>query len=86
MVCQFRMQALSWVPLLATAGGLAFAADDEDDFFALNSGTGKLLWHCRMRGSPVTADTIPITYAIDGKQYVEMASGDAFIAFALQWT
>lgn len=86
MVWEFRMKAPSWVPPLATAGGLVFASDDEGDFFALNSDTGKPLWHFRMGGSSITADTraIPITYAVGGTQYVEMASGDAFIAFALQ--
>jgi alcohol dehydrogenase (cytochrome c) len=83
---EFRMIAPSWVAPLATAGGLVFAADDEGDFLALNSDTGKLLWHFRVGGSFLSADTrsTPITYAVDGKQYVEFASGDAFVVFALQ--
>jgi len=82
---EFKMQAPSWVAPLATASNLLFSADDEGDFFALDSNTGKVLWHFRTGGSFISSDTrsSPITYEVNGKQYVEAADGDTFIAFAL---
>jgi len=62
-----------------------FSADDEGDFFALAADTGKELWHFRTGGSFISSDTrsSPITYEVDGKQYVEAADGDTFIVFTL---
>jgi alcohol dehydrogenase (cytochrome c) len=86
MKWEFRLDAPAWVAPLATAGGLVFSGDDEGNFFALDAETGKPLWHFRMGGSFLASDnrSSPITYAVDGKQYVEIASGDAFIVFNLR--
>lgn len=85
MKWQFRMDAPAWVAPLATAGGLVFSADDDGNFFALDAETGSLLWHFRVGGSFLAADTrsSPISYEVAGKQYLEVASGDAFVVFDL---
>ena len=57
---------------LATAGGLVFGGTADRQFFALNSDTGELLWQTRLNGDVSGA---PVTYAIDGKQYVAVGSG-----------
>ena len=57
---------------LATAGGLVFGGTADRQFFALHSETGELLWQTRLNGDISGA---PITFEIDGKQYVAVASG-----------
>ncbi len=73
-----RERGLSGV--LATAGGLVFFGDDSGAFAAVDAKTGKPLWHFHTN-EPWHAS--PMTYAVDGKQYVAVASGPNIIAFAL---
>ena len=58
--------------LLSTAGGLVFAGDPEGNFFALDDRMGEKLWSFPTgsghRGGP-------ISYAVDGKQYIATPSG-----------
>lgn len=75
---------------LATAGGLVFAGESSGDFIAVDAKTGARLWRFAT-GAGVNAP--PVTYSIDGRQYVAVAAGghalfkfplgDAVIAFAL---
>ncbi len=57
---------------LATAGGLVFGGTADRQFFALHSETGELLWQTRLNGDVSGA---PVSYEIDGKQYIAVASG-----------
>jgi PQQ-dependent dehydrogenase (methanol/ethanol family) len=66
--------------VIATRGGLVFAATAEGQFLALDAGTGKALWNFRA-GGPISAS--PISYAVDGKQYVAISAGNTLYAFAL---
>ncbi len=70
----------TWGGLLATASGLVFYCDDDGSFGALDAKTGKTLWHF-----PLSArwHASPMTYAIDGRQYVAVAMNSSIIAFAL---
>lgn len=77
---QFKMVGDSWTGTLATAGNLVFSADAAGNFFALNATNGKPLWHVLL-GSPIRAN--PITYEVDGKQYVEAAAGNSIFVFRL---
>jgi alcohol dehydrogenase (cytochrome c) len=77
---QFKMVGDSWTGTLATAGNLVFCADAEGNFFALNAATGRPLWHVQL-GNSVRAN--PITYEVDGKQYVEAAAGNSVFTFSL---
>jgi alcohol dehydrogenase (cytochrome c) len=77
---QFKMIGDSWTGTLATAGGLVFCADSQGNFFALDANDGKPLWNIQL-GNSVRAN--PITYAVDGKQYVEAAAGNAISVFSL---
>jgi alcohol dehydrogenase (cytochrome c) len=77
---QFKMVGDSWTGTLATAGGLVFCADSQGNFFALDADDGKPLWNIQL-GNSVRAN--PITYAVDGKQYVEAAAGNAISVFSL---
>ena len=70
----------SWSGVLSTAGGLVFAGDAEGNFMALDAAFGKILWHFQC-GAAIYAG--PMTYAIDGKQYVAIAAGSTLFAFGL---
>ena len=61
-----------WGGCLTTAGGLVFAGDLEGRFMALSAENGEVLWDFQT-GSGVLAP--PITYQLDGVQYVVIASG-----------
>ena len=67
--------------VLTTAGNLLFVGDPSNNIIAFNSTTGAILWHAGLQ-SPVT--NAPITYTLDGTQYVLVAGGDSLYAFALQ--
>jgi alcohol dehydrogenase (cytochrome c) len=77
---EFKYLAPSWSGALSTAGGLVFAGDMEGNLVAYDARKGKPLWHFET-GSPVYSS--PITYAVDGRQYVVVAAGDALFSFAL---
>lgn len=72
--------AEAWSGAVSTAGGLVFFGDDQGQLIALDSRTGEHLWHFGM-GEGLTAS--PITYAVDGKQYVAIASATAIFSFGL---
>ena len=67
--------------LMATGGGLLFYGDGRGAFVAADSSTGKLLWHFNTgqawKGGPMT-------YSVDGKQYVAIAAGTTVVSFGLR--
>ncbi|MGH9307800.1 MAG: acido-empty-quinoprotein group A, partial [Vicinamibacterales bacterium] len=65
--------------LLTTAGGLIFGGDAEGNIVAYHAGTGKPLWHARLG----RVSNAPITYMLDGRQYLLVASGDTLYSFVL---
>jgi alcohol dehydrogenase (cytochrome c) len=81
MKWEFRMHAPAWTSVVSTAGGVVFGQSDEGNFFALDSDSGKPLWNFSTGGVDPRAN--PVTYEIDGKQYVLTASGNIFMAFSL---
>jgi PQQ-dependent dehydrogenase (methanol/ethanol family) len=66
--------------VLATAGGMVFAADPEGSLIALDARTGALLWRHQTGGE---IHSSPISYAVGGKQYVATASDSALFVFGL---
>jgi alcohol dehydrogenase (cytochrome c) len=59
---------------MATAGGLLFTGDAEGNFLAYDAETGRQLWSWQT-GSGIRA--APVSFLVDGKQYVAIASGMA---------
>jgi alcohol dehydrogenase (cytochrome c) len=66
--------------VLTTAGGVAFTADLHGNFLALETATGKTLWHAGSGGQVVSS---PISFELDGRQYVVTSSGSVLFAWAL---
>lgn len=58
--------------VLATAGGLVFMGEGNGDIDAFDATNGKLLWRHRCEAG---VNAPPITYSIDGVQYVAVAAG-----------
>jgi alcohol dehydrogenase (cytochrome c) len=70
----------SWGGIVTTAGGLVFFADDADSLEAVDAETGHALWHFNT-GQSLSAS--PMTYAVDGLQYVAISAGSDVFSFAL---
>jgi PQQ-dependent dehydrogenase (methanol/ethanol family) len=69
--------------VLSTAGDLIFVGDGAGKFQALDPATGKTLWEQQTMPGVAT----PITYELDGKQYIAVMAGTAngkMFAFALK--
>lgn len=63
----------NWGPVLATGGDLIFMGGTNDRYFrAFDAKTGSKLWEYRTN-SGITA--VPVTYEVDGVQYVSVQSG-----------
>ena len=69
-----RDQRAATLAVVATGGGLVFGGDTNGRFRALDDETGEVLWEVNI-GSPVTGP--PITYAVDGRQFVAVSTGSA---------
>jgi len=65
---------------MTTAGGLVFFGDESGSLEAVDAHSGKPLWHFNT-GQDISAS--PMTYAVDGKQYVAIAAGSDIFSFAL---
>jgi len=65
---------------MTTAGGLVFFGDDNQSFEAVDAQSGAPLWHFNT-GQSMHAS--PMSYAVLGKQYVAIASGNDVFSFAL---
>jgi PQQ-dependent dehydrogenase (methanol/ethanol family) len=66
--------------VLSTAGGLVFYGETGGGFAAVDAKTGKGLWHFET-GQEWRAS--PMTYSINGRQYVAIASGGNILSFTL---
>ena len=72
----------NWGPVLATAGDLVFLGGTNDRYFrAFDARSGELLWQQRTN-SGITG--VPVSYEVDGRQYVAVVSGWGVDAERLQ--
>jgi len=67
--------------ILTTASDLVFTGGREGYFYALDAKTGKMLWKASLGGQIVMA---PITFQVDGEQYVSVISGHTLVTFGLR--
>jgi alcohol dehydrogenase (cytochrome c) len=66
--------------VLTTAGDVVFGAIRDGNLVALDAKSGAHLWHVQTGGSLAAS---PISYAVDGRQFVAIAAGNMVYAFAL---
>jgi PQQ-dependent dehydrogenase (methanol/ethanol family) len=62
----------NWGGTMVTDGGVVFYGSNNGDFRAVDKNSGKVLWQTRL-GSGIIGN--PITYKLDGKQYVSVFAG-----------
>jgi alcohol dehydrogenase (cytochrome c) len=77
---EFKLDDVSDSGVLTTASHMLFSGSREGHFFALDARDGKLLW-TRYLGGQIIAG--PMSYAVDGNQYVAIAGGNSLFAFGL---
>ena len=68
----YRQRVPNTSAVLPTGGGLVFSGDIDRYFKALDDATGKVLWQVRTSSM---VNSFPITYSVNGKQYVAVATG-----------
>ena len=78
---EFRYPTPTLAGVMSTASGLVFAGDNEGNFTAFDARTGKPLWHYPT-GSSIWG-AAPMTYMLDGRQYVLIAAGNTLVAFGV---
>lgn len=77
----YPVQRGSWsAGVLSTAGGVVFAAGKDGNLTALDAASGKYLWRFQT-GAEINSS--PVSYMIDGQQFVAVASDSALFVFAL---
>jgi alcohol dehydrogenase (cytochrome c) len=69
-----------WGGVLSTAGGIVFFCDESGALAAADAKSGALVWHFHINQQWHAS---PMTYAVDGKQYVAVEAGSNVISFAL---
>jgi alcohol dehydrogenase (cytochrome c) len=80
-VWDYPMRDVSDAGILTTGSDLLFSGNREGYFFSLDAKTGKELWK-RYLGGMVAAS--PVTFLVDGKQYVSIAAGHSLFTFGLR--
>ena len=67
--------------ILTTGSNLLFTGGREGYFHALNAESGDLLWKQTLGGMIANG---PMSYMVDGTQFVAVASGHSLFVFALE--
>ena len=78
---EFKMNDITWAGVLSTAGDVVFSGGREGYFFALDGRNGALLWKVPLGGQ---VNSGPMSYSVNGKQYITVAAGTSLFAFALR--
>ena len=68
----FQQRAPFLTGVLSTDGNVAFVGDFDRVFRAIQTSTGKTMWTTRL---PTVVQGNPVTFAVDGKQYVAITTG-----------
>lgn len=77
---EFPGKGMAASGILTTAGHLLFSGDPSGNFIAWNPKSGEPLWHFH---AAAKVSNGPMTYMLDGRQYVVAGAGDTLYGFAL---
>ena len=78
---EFKMTDVTQSGILTTATDVLFTGGRDGFFQALDARTGKLLWRVNAGGEVAMG---PMTYAVNGKQYVAFAAGGSLFVYGLR--
>jgi len=70
---RWRVPQMGGGGTMTTAGNLVFAASRDGEFTALSADKGEILWQAKL----LQGFANPVTYMLDGKQYVSVLAGRA---------
>jgi acido-empty-quinoprotein group A len=76
----FPGKGLNVAGILTTAGKVLFTGDPSGNLIAFDPATGRILWHFRLQAQVSNG---PMTYSLNGKQYLVVGAGDTLYGFAL---
>jgi alcohol dehydrogenase (cytochrome c) len=77
----YRLPPRTEAGVLTTASDLLFSGARDGSFYALDARTGSPLWNINL-GASVAAG--PMTYAVNGRQFVAVQAGGTLYAFGLK--
>jgi len=77
----FSMTDVSTAGVLTTAGDVLFTGTREGYFHAFDARNGNVLWKVSLGGAIAMS---PMSYMVDGKQYVAVAAGSGLFVFGLK--
>ena len=77
---EFKLSDVTDSGVLTTASDLLFSGGREGYFYALDARNGKMMWKATLGGQIAAG---PMTYSVDGKQYVSIAAGNSLFTFGL---
>jgi len=72
-VWRYEQRAVNYASLMVTASDLLFSGGADRYLKALDQTTGELLWQTRLAAG---AMGVPVSYEVDGKQYIAIVSGN----------
>ena len=78
---QYDLTDVTTAGVLTTASDVLFTGSREGHFHALDARNGELLWRASLGGQMANG---PISYAVDGTQYVAVTAGNSLSVFALR--
>jgi alcohol dehydrogenase (cytochrome c) len=78
---EFKMLDVTDAGILTTESDLLFSGGREGYFYALDARTGDLLWRTALGGAVASG---PMTYSVNGRQYVAVSAGNGLFVFALK--
>lgn len=78
---EYKQTDLTDAGILTTATDLLFTGGREGYFFALDARNGSLLWKIQLGGPTQNG---PITYAVNGRQYVAVSASNSLFVFGLR--
>jgi alcohol dehydrogenase (cytochrome c) len=67
--------------VLTTASDVLFSGGREGYFYALDGRSGELLWKANVGGGVSSG---PISYAVNGRQYISVTAGSSLLVYALK--
>ncbi|HEY7335010.1 MAG TPA: PQQ-dependent dehydrogenase, methanol/ethanol family [Bryobacteraceae bacterium] len=78
---EFKMTDVTDSGILTTDSDLLFAGGRDGHFVALDARSGNLLWKATLGGGVFAG---PMTYSVNGRQYVAISAGSSLFTFALR--
>ena len=78
---KFEMTDVTTSGILTTATDVLFTGGREGYFYALDAGTGEEIWRTSLGGEIANG---PMSYEVDGTQYVAVAAGNGLFVFGLR--